>query len=65
MKVNFIPAVLLTLISIFLPSYAFAQSPDPTYMIMGGGLLLVFALAIYVFFEIRKSIQLHINKPTK
>lgn len=65
MKVNFIPAVLLTLISIFLPSYAFAQSADPTYMIMGGGLLLVFALAIYVFFEIRKSIQVHINKPTK
>ena len=65
MKVNFIPAVLLTLISISLPSYAFAQSPDPTYMIMGGGLLLVFTLAIYVFFEIRKSIQLHINKPTK
>ncbi|NNG81234.1 hypothetical protein [Acinetobacter sp. ANC 5378] len=59
------PAVLLTLISITLPSYAFAESVDPTYMIMGGGLLLVFALAIYVFFEIRKSIQLHINKPTK
>lgn len=65
MKVNFMPAVLLTLISITLPSYAFAESVDPTYMIMGGGLLLVFALAIYVFFEIRKSIQLHINKPTK
>jgi hypothetical protein len=32
---------------------------------MGGGLLVVFALAIYVFCEIRKSIQVHINKPTK
>jgi hypothetical protein len=32
---------------------------------MGGGMLVVFALAIYVFYEIYKSIQLHINKPTK
>ena len=65
MKRDFIPAVLLTIISIFIPSYVFAQSPDATYMIMGGGLLVMFALAIYVFFEIRKSIQVHINKPTK
>lgn len=65
MKRDFIPAVLLTIISIFIPSYALAQSPDPTYIIMGGGLLVVFALAIYVFCEIRKSIQVHINKPTK
>ncbi|OAL79938.1 hypothetical protein AY606_04655 [Acinetobacter sp. SFB] len=65
MKRDFIPAVLLTIISIFLPSYAFAQSPDPTYIIMGGGLLVVFVMAIYVFYEFRKSIQVHINKPTK
>lgn len=65
MKHDVLPAVLLTLITITLPSYTFAQSPEGTYMIMGGGLLLVFTLAIYVFYEIRKSIQLHINKPTK
>lgn len=65
MKRDFIPAVLLTIISISIPSYAFAHSLYPTYMIMGGGLLVVFALAIYVCCEIRKSIQIHINKPTK
>lgn len=65
MKRDFIPAVLLTLISISIPCYAFAHSLDPTYIIMGGGMLVVFALAIYVFYQIYKSIQLHINKPTK
>ncbi|TCB53576.1 hypothetical protein [Acinetobacter terrestris] len=65
MKRDFIPAVLLTIISISIPSSAFAHSLYPTYMIMGGGLLVVLALAIYVFCEIRKSIQVHINKPTK
>ena len=65
MKLKFLPAVLLTLISISIPSYAFAHSLDPTYIIMGGGLLVIFSLAIYVFYEIRKSIQRHINKPTK
>ena len=64
MKRDFIPAVLLTIISISIPSYAFAHSLYPTYMIMGGGLLVVLALAIYVVCEIRKSIQVHINKPT-
>jgi len=65
MKRNFLPTVLLTLLSGTVSSYTFAQSPDATYMIMGGGLLVVFVLAIYVFYEIRRSIQLHINKPTK
>lgn len=65
MKRDFIPAVLLTLISISIPSYTFAHSLYPTYIIMGGGMLVVFVLAIYVFYTIRKSIQLHSNKPTK
>ncbi|WP_349927825.1 hypothetical protein ABJ384_13055 [Acinetobacter sp. A1-4-2] len=65
MKRDFILAVLLTIISIFIPCYAFADSLDPTYIIMGGGMLVVFTLAIYVFYEIYKSIQLHMNKPTK
>ncbi|MCT8088624.1 hypothetical protein H0920_00750 [Acinetobacter sp. C_4_1] len=65
MKRDFIPAVLLTLISISIPSYTFAHSLYSTYIIMGGGMLVVFVLAIYVFYAIRKSIQLHINKPTK
>lgn len=65
MKRDFILAVLLTIICIFIPCYAFADSLDPTYIIMGGGMLVVFTLAIYVFYEIYKSIQLHMNKPTK
>jgi hypothetical protein len=65
MKLDFLPAVLLTLLSSTVSTLTFAQSPDSTYMIMGGGLLLVFVLAIYVFYEIRRSVQLHINKPTK
>ncbi len=65
MKLKFLPAVLLTLISISIPCYVFADRLDPTYIIMGGGMLVVFALAIYVFYEIYKSIELHINKPTK
>lgn len=65
MKLKFLPAVLLTLISISIPCYVFADRLDPTYIIMGGGMLVVFALAIYVFYEIYKSIQLHMNKPTK
>jgi len=43
MKRDFILAVLLTIISIFIPCYAFADSLDPTYIIMGGGMLVVFA----------------------
>lgn len=65
MKRDFIPVVLLTLISIFTPCYAFADSLNPTYIIMGAGVFVVLALAIYVFYEIRKSIQLHIKKSTK
>lgn len=39
--------------------------PDPTYLIMGSGLGVVLALGLYVFFEVRKSIQLCMTKPTK
>ncbi|SDX92725.1 hypothetical protein SAMN05421643_101219 [Acinetobacter kyonggiensis] len=65
MKHDFIPTVLLAILALLLPSYAFAQIPDSSYIIMGSGLLLVFALAMYVFSQIRKSIQVHMNKPTK
>lgn len=39
--------------------------PDLTYLIMGSGLGVVLALGLYVFFEVRKSIQLCMTKPTK
>ena len=65
MKHDFIPTVLLAILALLLPSYAFAQIPDSTYIIMGSGLLLVFALAMYVFSQIRKSIQVDMTIPTK
>lgn len=65
MKRDFRLPVLLTIIFLSIPCYAFAQSPNSTYLIMGGGLLVLSILAIYVFMEIRKSIHVHINTPIK
>lgn len=58
MKQSFILTAFLTLTVLFLFFSLLAYRPDPSSIIMAGGLLLLFSLAIYVFFEIRKSIQL-------
>lgn len=58
MKQSFILTAFLTFTVLFSFFSLFAYRPDPSYIIMAGGLLLLLSLAIYVFFEIRKSIQL-------
>jgi CHASE1-domain containing sensor protein len=63
MTIQYSYASFVTSLFLFTPNYAFAESTtNPAYVFLGGGLIIVLALAIYVIKQIIYSVRNHCDK---